>query len=245
MRLTDALALKPGDVVSVAGAGGKTTLLLRLAQEARADGLRVLLTSTTHMGGLAESGVPLVLESEGEAEARIDRALDSGGCVLLLGERLREDKLRGLAPERVDRLAGRADLLLVEADGARRRSLKAPGPQEPVLASKTTLLLVVAGLDVLGLPFAPEAVHRFEVASALSGGQAGRAIDEGLFAAVLGHPDSYPSRRPRHARLALLLNKAELPGAEPAAARLGAPLAPPYDRVVAGSAAQGWAHRVA
>jgi probable selenium-dependent hydroxylase accessory protein YqeC len=34
----------------VVGAGGKTTLVYRMATEARARGLSVLVTTTTHMG---------------------------------------------------------------------------------------------------------------------------------------------------------------------------------------------------
>ena len=244
-RLLEALGIRRGDIVCVAGAGGKTTLIERLAEEARQAGLTALVTATTHMGGLNASGLPLVLESDGEADRRIERALAEHDRVWLLGERLREDKLRGVAPERVDALAGRADLLLVEADGARRRSLKAPGPHEPVLPSLTSLLVVVAGLDAIGLPFGPEAVHRFEIAAALTGATPGRPIDEPLLAGVLCHPESYPSRRPSGARLALFLNKADGAGAPDAVERLEGRLAPPYDRVAAGSAALGWARRVA
>jgi probable selenium-dependent hydroxylase accessory protein YqeC len=244
-RLSDALGLKAGDVVGIAGAGGKTTLLGRLADEARETGLSVLVTCTTNMGALAGPREAWIFDSDGDADTRIEQALRESGRARLLGERLREDKLRGVAPERVDALAGRAELVLVEADGARGRSLKAPGPHEPVLPATTTLLIVVAGLDAIGQPFGPEAVHRYEVAAALSGAAAERPIDEPLVAAILGHPDSYPSRRPGDARLALFLNKAERAGGQQAAERLARLLAPPYERVAAGSASLGWGRRVA
>ncbi|HEY3122279.1 MAG TPA: putative selenium-dependent hydroxylase accessory protein YqeC, partial [Vicinamibacteria bacterium] len=48
----EALGIEARDVVAVAGAGGKTTLVYRLAEEARRCGLRVLVTTTTHMGTL-------------------------------------------------------------------------------------------------------------------------------------------------------------------------------------------------
>ena len=63
--LLRALGLERGGVVSVAGAGGKTTLIFRLAGEARLAGLRVLVTSTTHMGPLpAAARGPVRLEAE-------------------------------------------------------------------------------------------------------------------------------------------------------------------------------------
>src|SRR6185295_6956166 len=49
------LRIGRGDVVAVAGAGGKTTLVYRLAAEARTLGLRVVVTTTTHMGTLPEA----------------------------------------------------------------------------------------------------------------------------------------------------------------------------------------------
>jgi probable selenium-dependent hydroxylase accessory protein YqeC len=244
-RILDALGVRPGDVVAAAGAGGKTTLIGRLADEARLTGLTAIVTATTHMGGLADPGLPVVMDSDGDADRQIERALAARDRVWLLGERLREDKLRGVAPERVDGLVGRADLLLVEADGARGRPLKAPGPHEPVLPASTTLLVVVSGLDAIGRPFGPEAVHRFEIAAARTGAVAGRPIDETLLADVLRHPESYPSRRSPGVRLALFLNKADCYGGPHAVERLAGMLAPAYDCVVAGSAALGWAQRIA
>ena len=47
MRYTDALGLLPGDVVSIVGSGGKTSLLWHLAEENR--GRRVLVSTTTKM----------------------------------------------------------------------------------------------------------------------------------------------------------------------------------------------------
>ena len=57
-------------------------------------------------------------------ELGLERALDEQGRATLLGRRIREDKLEGVTPERVAELAPLADLVLVEADGARGRSLR-------------------------------------------------------------------------------------------------------------------------
>ena len=55
MSLLGPLGLRSPEVVAVVGAGGKTTLVYRLAAEARALGRRVLVTTTTHMGTLPEA----------------------------------------------------------------------------------------------------------------------------------------------------------------------------------------------
>ena len=241
-RLFDLFGLQQGGVVAVAGAGGKTTLVYTLAGQAHAAGRRVLVTTTTHMGALPEDVTgPVFVEADGPALPGLERALAEHGRATLLGRRVRADKLEGVSPQRVDALRGLADLVLVEADGARGRSLKVPADHEPVVPSTATLLVVVAALDALGAPFDEERLHRLERVVEATGG--GAAIDEAALAACLLHPPGYPARVPRGARLAAFLNKAEGEGQEAAAARIAARLLPTYALVVAGSARAGTGRR--
>ena len=227
-------------MVAVAGAGGKTTLVRRLAAEAHAAGLRVLLTTTTHMG-MAEAWGPVFVESEGDVRDALATALRKERRATLLGRQVRPDKVEGVSPERVDALAGEVDLVLVEADGARGRSLKMPAPHEPVVPASTTLLLVVAALDVLGHPIGPERVHRLDLMLAATGRAPGEPLDEAAVGLALGDPAGYPARRPAGGRIGLFLNKVEDARMEAAAARIAAGLVPPYAFVAAGSARDGMA----
>ena len=94
--LLHALGLGRADVVAVAGAGGKTTLVYRLAREARDAGLRVLVTSTTHMGTLPEEITgPLLLEEDGEVGTRLGKVMKETGYATVLGRRVRPDKIEG------------------------------------------------------------------------------------------------------------------------------------------------------
>ena len=84
--LLHVLGLGRGDVAAVAGAGGKTTLVYRLASEARAAGLRVLVTTTTHMGTLPEDMTgPVIMEDEADPDRRIETALRETGYATVLG----------------------------------------------------------------------------------------------------------------------------------------------------------------
>ena len=47
MRLKRALGMERGEVVSLVGAGGKTTTMFRLADELASDGWKVITTTTT------------------------------------------------------------------------------------------------------------------------------------------------------------------------------------------------------
>lgn len=235
------LAVNRGEVVAAVGAGGKTSLLRALADEARALGWSVLLTSTTHMGPPRAGDGPVLFAEEGGSDGAVRAALDAHGRATLYGRRVREDKLEGVPPERVDALAGSADLVLVEADGARQRSLKAPAAHEPVVPRAATLVVVLAGLDVIGTAVDGPLVHRPEVVARLTGAA---HVGEGALVACLCHPRSYPRVRAPGRRLGVFLNKAEDAAAGDAARRIAARLCPPYDLVAAGSA-RGTAARLA
>lgn len=240
MSLLDILGLGRGDVVCVAGAGGKTTFVYRLAAEARAAGLRVLVTTTTHMGTLPEATTgPVFVEADGLREAALDEALVVHGRATLLGRRVREDKLEGIAPERVDVLARRADLLVVEADGARQRSLKVPADHEPVVPTSTSVLIVVAALDVLGQPLDEARVHRLERVLAATGRRVGETVDAEIVAAALGAPAGYLARGAAGLRRGVFLNKAEDDRSWSEAAEIAQRLTPRYAFVAAGSARRG------
>lgn len=222
------------------GAGGKTTLVYRLAEEARGQGWRVLVTTTTHMGTLSEAKTgPVLVEAESAIEGDLARALAKEGRATVLGRRVRPDKLEGLPPERVDALAGSADLVLVEADGARGRSLKVPAPHEPVIPSSTTLVVVVAALDALDRPLGAETVHRLDLVCAATGAIEGTMVDPPMLAAALLHPSSYVSRIPAGTRSAVFLNKADGASSHEPAVAIATLLRRSYGVVVAGSARSG------
>ena len=172
------LGIQPGETVALVGAGGKTTTLQRLVAEIRAAGRTVLTTSTVHMFEL-KGGAPhaFVVEPDpARLRADLPGLLAEWGHVRVAGERLRADKIRGLAPEVVAALRETPglDYLLVEADGARHRSLKAPAAHEPVLPPGVDRVLLVVGLDILGQPLSEATVHRPAEVAALTGLADGR-----------------------------------------------------------------------
>jgi probable selenium-dependent hydroxylase accessory protein YqeC len=240
MGLLSAVGAKKADVIAVVGAGGKTTLVYGLAAEARAAGLSVLVTTTTHTRTLAaEIAGPVLFDADTgteTTEAALQDALRAQGRATLLGRRIREDKLEGVAPERVDALAHLADLVLVEADGARGRSLKVPAEREPVVPRATTRMIVLAAMDALGEPLDDRRVHRVERVALATGRSAGDPIDEDSFVAALAWPLGYPARISAGLRSGVFLNKIEDAHDREAAGRIARRLVPPYGFVAGGSA---------
>jgi probable selenium-dependent hydroxylase accessory protein YqeC len=240
MTLLSTLGIARGDVVSIVGAGGKTTLVYRLADEAWRSGMRVLVTTTTHMGTLPEAVTgPVFVEAEADPLPGLDDALRRDGRATLLGRRLRTDKLEGVAPGRVDRLAAHADLVLVEADGARGRSLKLPADHEPVIPSSSTLVIVLAALDVLGAPLTERHVHRLDRVAGACGREPGQSVRAEDVASALRSPAGYAARIGATVRAGVFLNKVEDEASLAAARAIAATLVPPYAFVAAGSAQRG------
>ncbi len=160
----------PG-VLSFVGAGGKTTLIYRLSEELKARGQSVLITTTTKMYCPDKAYIEW---TGAECMERIKESLVKEG-VVTVGRRLfgkavsfdeREDKMEGVLEEDYDRLLSLADVLLVEADGAKRKPLKVPALHEPVIFPGTDLVVGVLGLRSIGMSieeasFRPEDVAEF------------------------------------------------------------------------------------
>ncbi len=207
--LVDAFRVGKGDVVSLVGAGGKTTVLYALSMELRRRGFSVVTTCTTHMQ-LPTSGTtaaPLVvIEEEGNWLATVKARLAQYGSVTVIENRTREDKLRGLDVVMIDPLRSLADCVVIEADGARGRSLKAPGEHEPAVADETTLVVVIVGLDALGEPLHERFVHRVEVVKRLANAPPASEVTNDVVAAAV--VDGYFPKLSGHARRLVFLNKA-------------------------------------
>ncbi|MBU1274502.1 MAG: putative selenium-dependent hydroxylase accessory protein YqeC [Proteobacteria bacterium] len=219
-RFSRALELEHGDMVSLVGAGGKTSLLETLASEQASAGQAVLATTTTHI--FRPSGQVLLEPHEQWLPERIARRLAPGWCLTVAaGATSGEDrpKLKGLTPQSVDWLweEGVAPLILVEADGARRLPLKAPRTHEPVTPLATTVLVGVLGLSAMGQPVDDEHVLAVPEFCALTGAAPGEAVTPAHLAALAAHPKGLFKKAPPRARKALVLNQGELPGAAEAA----------------------------
>ena len=86
-------------------------------------------------------------------------------------------------------LAERFDYVLVEADGAARRPLKAHAPHEPVIPPNACRTVYVVGADGFGHPIR-EVCHRPERYAALCGAAEDDIVTPTLEAAVL-HAEGY------------------------------------------------------
>ena len=227
MRLHQALNVKANDVISFVGAGGKTTAALRLMGELAGIERWVVFTTTTKiLEPIPRENECLLLAEEEEALARVPELLTRYPKVFLARRRLEEvdltalgesdrdypmhpNKLEGVTSSLVDHLAGRLSeaVILVEADGACHRALKAPAAYEPLVPASTTILVPMADLTVLGKPLTEQHVHRPELVAGLTGAALGQPVTVEMVATVLSHPQGGLKGLPEQARAIPILNQ--------------------------------------
>lgn len=209
MELARMLHIQPG-VTALIGAGGKTTLLYALGREL-SENARVILTTSTHI--LRPSQVPCLLEP---GCAELDAALARHRCVCV-GSAC-EDRL-GAPGLPMRTLAGLADYVIVEADGARMRPIKAHAAHEPVIPPESGQTILLLGAKGLGKPVR-EAVHRPERLCALLGAEMDEPVTPELAAELL-------VREALHGRVVInqVESRSERQAARELASRLGCPVA--------------------
>jgi len=213
--LRQAFRLDNGGVISIVGAGGKTSLMYKLAHEFANAGDSVLTTTTTKIFRPDPDQCPCFFLSDSveavlkQSEAQLKHHQHITAAV---GKASIPYKLIGFAPEEIDLIwqSGLFRWIIVEADGAARLPLKVPAPHEPVFPGTTKWAIGVVGLSAVGQPLTDRTVFRPEIFAQLTGLSPGAPIDENAVAESLIHPDGIFKDCPPHAVRSVFLNQADI-----------------------------------
>lgn len=213
MDLTEALKINDREHIAVVGGGGKTTIMFRLAAEALARGRKAVVGGTTRFTPPRFGPMPQIVLIPAEANPiePVRRALRDAPVITCTAGQGDKGRWLPISTEQADVIAALPEvgLLVLEADGSRNRPFKAPGRDEPVIPASTTLVVAVAGLDVVGRPLDDESVHRPEAVARLTGMALGEPLEPNRIAEVLWHVEGGRKGLPPGARWAVVLNKAE------------------------------------
>jgi probable selenium-dependent hydroxylase accessory protein YqeC len=198
-------------VVSLVGAGGKTSTLFWLAQALVADGQRVLVTTTTRMfPPEPKYGATLLIEPAFSKRLAALQGLPSVPGIVALFSRFdaSEGKVMGCEPDQIDELKAMtvADVILVEADGARHCDLKAPAAHEPCIPRGSNSVIALSGAAPLGCPANPAEIHRWPQFAAITGLCPGDRINQDALGRLLEHPEGMFKNAPAEASLHWLVN---------------------------------------
>lgn len=193
----------PSVLISVVGAGGKTTTVFQLANQLKKEAT-VLVTTTTAMfhphdrvNQVYYKTLPNIQYNTNEVIA----LYDSYTC--------EKDKVSGLQDQQVNQITqdGIFDYIINEADGARRRPLKCYAPHEPVIPESSHIVLVVIGADAIGKVLSENIVHRIDQFSEVSKLKIGDIITTDALINLLTHKKGFLKGLPESASVYVLINK--------------------------------------
>jgi len=223
--ILDAFGLRERRYVHLIGGGGKTTLMFAAARALAAEGRSVLTTTTTRilcpepaqsdfvvLGSDAASLVERLHAGFASQRHVTAVAPDPAGGRKVCG--LTNAVLDGLVDARI------AEHVLVEADGAAGRSLKAHADHEPVVSPRADLVITVIGVDCLGVPMDDQHVHRAALLRERLGRPVGAVVRAEDVAGIVLHRDGYLARVARDCEVTVFVNQAATPQALVEARRL-------------------------
>jgi molybdenum cofactor cytidylyltransferase len=249
MLLSHALRLSRSGIsdshssLAFVGAGGKSTALFKLAGELTQS----VLTTTTHLGVWQSAGVDQHIIIS-DLSRLVDYLSNLGpGSTLITGS-LINDRFTGLDAKAYTWLHEICEQkgipLLIEADGARRKPLKAPLENEPVIPGFVNMVVDVAGMSGLGKPLRQETVHNPDVFASISGLTLGDNITADALVRVLTNVAGGLKNIPAGSRRVALLNQADTNGLQAQAKGITEILLRDFDSVLISSLEQGKVHAV-
>ncbi len=211
-HLTIYSALTPGEtaVISFFGAGGKTTLLQKLAEEMIAAGEKVLLTTTTKI--YKPPGAAMICEPDlTRALKQLQGHFKTRNLAVLGKSILPDGKIEGIDPGQIGFLRDQLRVsILVEADGAKGKLLKGYAPYEPALPPASDYIIPVLGGDALGSALTSACTHRLKYFLKSSGAEEGEEVTEKIFAGTFRYMLERGLCQAPYASSCLVVNKAGL-----------------------------------
>jgi probable selenium-dependent hydroxylase accessory protein YqeC len=139
-----------GHVISLVGAGGKTSLMFLLAGYCCRRGMRVLVSTTTHIWKPVDG-------SYANNRSEVSKRWANGQIAVVGLEKkasdgMQQEKLSMLPMEQLTEYMEQADIVFLEADGSKRLPLKVPSEKEPVILPQCDIVIALCGMSCLGYP---------------------------------------------------------------------------------------------
>lgn len=198
-------------VIALVGGGGKTSLMYALAGEMVRARKTLVSTTTTRIFPPESRQSPCLILLSGDPDLKeLPSSISRFRHVTVGQSLLSVGKLEGVTDATVAHCSEVADWVLVEADGAGRKPVKAPEAWEPVIPQITDLVIPVIGLDCLAKPATEEWVFRLERFLAVTGLIKGQLITPESLGRLLGCTEGGLQGVPERARVVPFLNKLDL-----------------------------------
>jgi probable selenium-dependent hydroxylase accessory protein YqeC len=212
--LSDLIDLPAHPLITIVGAGGKTTTMYALAGELAQRGQRVITTTTTQIffPKQGETGTLIVASETPTLLKMIETAWKQHHHVTVAGTLIRADKLAGLQPEQPYELLMKsgANAVIVEADGARHRMIKAPAEHEPVIPLQTNVALLMMSAGAINQPLSEGIAHRPERIAMVTGINQGDILSPAVIAKLITSEQGALKHIPETSAAYLLITHASM-----------------------------------
>lgn len=149
--------IKKGDIITVTGAGGKTSLIYLLSEELSKKG-RVLITTTTKIYLPSKERF-----EKAEMLKENIKILGNNKNIFVIGKEIVNNKIIGLDYLSIEKLKDNFDYILIEGDGAKEKILKDWNETEPCIPKISTKVIGVINLNILDIEVNEKNIHRFEI----------------------------------------------------------------------------------
>ncbi|KRQ87548.1 hypothetical protein ABG79_00349 [Caloramator mitchellensis] len=205
MNIVEKLGIN-NEVITIVGGGGKTSIMFKIASELKSQNKRVLVTTTTKM----------YYPTEGQCDQYFnfdDFDIKNIKCniIVVCKEVLRQDKVLGLDVEQIKHLLDLNifDACIIEGDGSRGISIKAPEEFEPVVPIFSKMVIGVIGADALYKEINDKNVFRVVKFCKVTGSNKGDLLDEKVVSKLINSDNGLFKETPSMARKIAVINKVD------------------------------------
>lgn len=163
MNLIDTFKVRNKDIITIIGAGGKTSLMYS-ASSLLKNKYKVLVTTTTHIYIPDKDTYDemIILNDFSEKEYYSILENNKNGIYVIGNHIVNNSKIKGLTFDMLDKIVSYFDIVIIEGDGSKEKSLKGWKDSEPVIYPKTTKTIGVLDISSIGLDIDEENIHRVD-----------------------------------------------------------------------------------
>ncbi|MDX8335536.1 MULTISPECIES: selenium cofactor biosynthesis protein YqeC [Cetobacterium] len=157
--MSELFNIKKGDIISITGAGGKTSLMFYLANKLKEKG-SVLVATTTKIfkPETIENNSFIFIYPE-----EIESLSPQDNFIHVFCPKIENNKICSADFSDLNRLKAFFDFILIEADGSANKPLKGWKDNEPNIYPKTTKTIAVVDITALNKEKNPNTIHRFDL----------------------------------------------------------------------------------
>lgn len=185
MELSKVLGIKVNSIVSIVGAGGKSTLMYTLAEEFRNE-YKCLVSTTTKIYVPNKKKYDFIAVGTEEFN-KLKYNCNNG--IYVYGSFVNEEnKLIGVNTEELENNISHFQYVLVEADGSKRKQIKGWKETEPVICRATTHTIGVISIESIGKEINEYNVHGINEFLSITNTTENEIISEDNIVSLVFHP---------------------------------------------------------